>query len=282
MAAGGCFIRERGACGMSRLPRLRDWHGRHAWIVGASSGIGLATAEALAVAGARVAVSGRREAPLQAFAARHAHALALPLDVTHPGALLAAGARLASAWPRLDLVMYCAGHYRAQNATHYDLSEMLRHQEVNIVGALRLLDVVLPRLLAQGEGHLSLVASVAGWRGLPQAAAYGPTKAALISLAQSLYFDLVPRGVGVSVISPGFVDTPLTADNDFAMPALITPEAAAREILAGWRRGVFEIHFPRRFSRTLKLLDLVGLCSDRLYFSAVARLTGRRGPAEMA
>jgi NAD(P)-dependent dehydrogenase (short-subunit alcohol dehydrogenase family) len=267
---------------MSTNPRLNDWHGRHAWIVGASSGIGLATAEALAAAGARVAVSARQAAPLQAFAARHAGALALPLDVTRQDQLAAAGARLQADWPRLDLVMYCAGHYQAQVAAHYDLAEMLKHQDINYVGVLRLLDVVLPRLLAQGAGHLSLVASVAGWRGLPQAAAYGPTKAALISLAQSLYFDLAPRGVGISVISPGFVDTPLTAQNEFAMPALITPDQAAAEILAGWRRGRFEIHFPRRFSRTLKLLDLVGLCSDRLYFKAVARLTGHRAAASSA
>jgi NAD(P)-dependent dehydrogenase (short-subunit alcohol dehydrogenase family) len=261
---------------MTANPRLSAWAGCHVWIIGASSGIGLATAEQLAAAGAVVAVSARQVEPLLAFAARHAGAIALPLDVTQLASLQAAAARLQADWPRLDLVMYCAGHYQAQNAAHYDLADMLRHLDINYVGALRLLDVVLPRLLAQGSGHLSLVASVAGWRGLPQAAAYGPTKAALISLAQSLYFDLAPRGVGISVISPGFVETPLTAHNEFSMPALITPQQAAGEILAGWRRGRFEIHFPRRFSRALKLLDLIGLFSDRLYFKATAWLTGQR------
>ncbi|MFM2065121.1 MAG: hypothetical protein RLZZ584_30 [Pseudomonadota bacterium] len=257
-------------------PPLDDWSGRHVWIVGASSGIGLAAAEALAAAGARVAVSARQAAPLQAFAVRHAGALALPLDVTDQQQLQAAGERLQAAWPRLDLVLYCAGHYKAQIAARYDLAEMLRHQDINYVGALRLLGVVLPWLLRQRGGHVSLVASVAGWRGLPQAMAYGPTKAALISLAQSLYFDLAPAGVGVSVISPGFVDTPLTAGNRHHMPALITPQQAATEMLAGWRAGRFEIHFPRRFSRTLKLLDLLGLASDRLYFKLTGRLTGKR------
>lgn len=259
---------------MPANPRIDNWQGRHVWIVGASSGIGLATAEALARAGAVVAVSARQAAPLDDFARRFPGALALPLDVTRLDQLQAAAARLQADWPSLDLVMYCAGHYKAQNAAQYSLTEMLKHQDINVTGALRLLDVVLPRLIAQGSGHLSLVASVAGWRGAPNALAYGPTKAALISLAQCLWFDLAPRGIGMSVISPGFVETPLTAQNTFEMPALITPDVAAREILAGWRRGTFEMHFPRRFSLTLKLLDLIGLASDRLYFKLVQRITG--------
>ena len=113
-------------------------------------------------------------------------------------------------------------------ATDFDLGAALQHLQVNYVGALHLLDAVLPVLLQQGHGHLSLVASVAGYRGLPQALAYGPTKAALINLAETLYLDLQPRGIGVSVVNPGFVETPLTAQNAFRMPALITPEAAAR------------------------------------------------------
>jgi short-subunit dehydrogenase len=130
---------------------------------------------------------------------------------------------------------------------------------------------VLPHLLAQRAGHLSLVSSVAGYRGLPKALAYGPTKAALINLAQTLYLDLGPSGIGVSIVNPGFVRTPLTAGNDFHMPALITPEQAAAEILAGLARGEFEIHFPKRFTRWLKALSHLG---DGLYFAAVRRSTG--------
>lgn len=147
---------------------------------------------------------------------------------------------------------------------------MLLHQQVNYVCALHLLDAVLPALLAQGHGHVSVLGSVAGYRGLPRSMAYGPTKAALMHLAETLYLDLRPHGIGVSVVNPGFVSTPLTAQNDFHMPALVTPAAAAAAILAGWARGRFEIHFPRRFTVVMKLLRLLPF---PWYQAAVRRLT---------
>ena len=170
--------------------------------------------------------------------------------------------------------MYCAGHYTPMRADRLDLEEALRHQDINVGGAWRLLDAVLPVLLVQRTGHVSLVSSVAGYRGLPMALAYGPTKAALTSLAQSLWQDLRPRGLGVSVVCPGFVATPLTAGNTHPMPALISPEEAARQILRGWARGEFEIHFPKRFSRVMKLLGGLGLISDRAAFALLRRTTG--------
>ncbi|RYY71802.1 MAG: SDR family NAD(P)-dependent oxidoreductase, partial [Comamonadaceae bacterium] len=163
------------------------------------------------------------------------------------------------------------GHYRALRADAWSLDEMLRHQQVNYVGALHVVDGVLPALLAQGSGHLSLMGSVAGYRGLPKSLAYGPTKAALINLAETLYLDLRERGIGVSVVNPGFVRTPLTAQNDFHMPALITPQAAAQATLRGWARGAFEIHFPRRFTLVMKLLRLLPF---GIYQSLVRRATG--------
>jgi short-subunit dehydrogenase len=169
------------------------------------------------------------------------------------------------------LVVYCAGHYRAQRATEFDLAEMQRHLAVNYQGALHLLQAVLPMLLEAGQGHLSLVGSVAGYRGLPMSLAYGPTKAALNNLAENLHLDLRPRGLGVSIVNPGFVDTPLTAQNGFHMPALITPEEAARHMLAGWARGRFEMNFPRRFTAWMRLLRCL---PDAWYFAAVRRMTG--------
>jgi len=238
---------------MSLNTPISQWQGKVVWLIGASSGIGEATAHALHAAGARVYVSARNEAALARFVQAHPGAVALPLDVTDPAAVSAAAHKVQQAGD-LDLVMYCAGHYKAQRADRFDLPQMLRHQEVNYLGALYMLDAVLPQLLERRSGHICLVGSVAGYRGLPQSLAYGPTKAALINLAETLYMDLLPCGIGVSLVNPGFVETPLTEQNDFKMPALINPSQAAAEILAGWRKGEFEIHFPKRFTLWVKLL----------------------------
>ncbi len=251
---------------MSLNPALADWHGRTAWLIGASTGIGRATASALHAAGAHLIVSARQAALLDTFVAEHPGSRALPLDVLDLPALHAAAA---SAGP-VDLCVYCAGYYRPMNAAQFDLADARRHLDVNYIGALNLLDALLPRLLAAGRGHLSLVSSVAGYRGLPKALAYGPSKAALTHLAEALYLDLHPQGLGVSVIHPGFVTTPMTAQNDFPMPAAISPEEAARAILDGWADGTFEIHFPKRFTRAMKALRLLG---DSAYFPLVSRAT---------
>ena len=254
---------------MSFNPPLADWRGKTVWLVGASSGIGQATAHALHAAGANVFVSARNAGALAGFVQAHPGAVALPLDVTDRLALKDAAQILLATGP-LDLVMYCAGYYKELRATAFDLAEMRRHHEVNYCGALYLLDAVLPALLAQKSGHISLISSVAGYTGLPQSLAYGPTKAALINLAETLYLDLKDHGMGVSLVCPGFVETPLTAQNRFSMPALITPEQAAQEILKGWRKGEFEIHFPKRFTRWMKALRLLPYAAR---FAAVRKIT---------
>lgn len=257
---------------MSLNPPLRNWSGQVAWVVGASSGIGRATAAALHRQGARVIVSARQVAALEQFAQAHPGAIALPMDATAPQAAHQAMATIEQATGRApDLVLYCAGHYKGQRADAYDLQEMRKHLAVNYEGVLHWLDAVLPALLKAGHGHISLVGSVAGYRGLPMSLAYGPTKAALNNLAECLYLDLRPRGLGVSIVNPGFVDTPLTAQNEFAMPQLITPDEAANEILRGWARGHFEMNFPRRFTFWMRLLRHL---PDAWFFSAVRRMTG--------
>ena len=256
---------------MSLNPRITDWKGRVVWLVGASTGIGRATAELLHRQGAVVVVSARNAAALQLFETTHPGSLGLVLDATDRAAFARAAQVIVAKFGRIDLALYCAGYYKAMRATQFDLNEALRHQEVNYVGALHMLDAVLPVLLRQKAGHISLVSSVAGYRGLPNSLAYGPTKAALINLAQTLYMDLHPQGIGASVINPGFVETPLTAQNEFEMPALLTPEQAAQEMLKGWAQGKFEIHFPKRFTLWLKALTHV---SDGLYFRAIRRSTG--------
>jgi NAD(P)-dependent dehydrogenase (short-subunit alcohol dehydrogenase family) len=257
-------------------PPLTDWRGQRVWVIGASSGIGLATAEALIARGAHVQVSARGAAALVRLVAQHTRTgepptvQAWPLDVTEADAV-AATARAILAQGPLDLVIYCAGHYSEMRATAFDLAEMNRHLAINYTGALHVLDAVLPALVQRGTGHISLISSVAGFRGLPKSLAYGPTKAALTNLAETLYLDLEPLGLGVSVVHPGFVQTPLTAQNNFTMPALITPEQAAAAMLSGWARGDFDIHYPKRFTRWMKLLRLLPY---RAYFPAVRRFTG--------
>lgn len=250
-------------------PRLTDWHGKTVWLVGASSGIGQATAHALHGVGAKVVVSARQSALLDDFVRTHPGSQALTLDVTDAPGVKAAAAKLLALGP-LDCVVYCAGHYQAMRADKMNLSDMKRHVDVNYTGALHVLDAVLPAMLSRGAGHVSLIGSVAGFGGLPNSLAYGPTKAALINLAETLYLDLHHKGVGVSLINPGFVQTPLTAGNHFAMPALLTPEQAAQAMLAGWAQGAFEIHFPKRFTLWLKALRLLPY---RAYFDLVRRAT---------
>ncbi len=249
---------------------INDWRGKTVWLVGASSGIGRATAHALHAQGAKVIVSARSQQALDTFAAEHPGASVLAMDAADAASAEAAAQTVLSAGP-LDLVLYCAGYYKEMRATQFDLANMLRHNQVNYVGALYLLSAVLPHFLARKAGHISLVSSVAGYRGLPQGLAYGPTKAALINLAETLYVDLKDSHVGVSLICPGFVETPLTAQNKFSMPGLIKPEQAADEILSGWAKGQFEIHFPKRFTLWMKTLALLPAA---LYFPVIRKFTG--------
>ena len=283
---------------MSLNTPIKDWHGKTVWLLGASSGIGRATASALHARGARVVVSARNASALNEFVAQHLGAIAMPLDASDPAAVRAACAAIVGSGG-LDHAMYCAGHYHDMSALAFDLDDMVKHNQINYVGALYMLDAVLPHFLgksgqsaraaksavsdvsggfakgfapsgsgAASAGHITLVGSVAGYRGLPKSLAYGPTKAALINLAETLYLDLHDKGIGVSLINPGFVKTPLTAQNDFKMPALISPEEAATAILEGWAHGEFEIHFPKRFTRWMKAMQALPY---GLFFSAIRR-----------
>ena len=255
---------------MSYNPPFTDWHGKTVWLVGASSGIGRATAHALHAQGAKVVVSARNQQALDVFVAEHPGAVALAVDAGDAASVKAAASVVLGAGP-LDLVLYCAGYYKEMRATEFDLQIMLEHQRVNYLGALYVLDAVLPHFVKRQAGHISLVSSVAGYRGLPKGLAYGPTKAALINLAETLYVDLQDSHVGVSLICPGFVETPLTAQNKFTMPGLIKPEQAAQEILSGWASGQFEIHFPKRFTFFMKALALL---PPVLFFPVIRKFTG--------
>ena len=192
---------------MALNPRIPNWQGQVVWLVGASTGIGRATAELLHARGATVVVSARSAATIEAFAQQHPGSVALPVDVTDRAAMHAAGQQVIERCGRIDMAVYCAGHYKAMRATQFDLDEMLRHQQVNYAGALHMLDAVLPALLRQKAGHISLLASVAGYRGLPNSLAYGPTKAALINLTKSVAQSHGAEGITAVALAPGWVRT---------------------------------------------------------------------------
>ena len=257
---------------MSLNAPIGDWRGKRVWIVGASSGIGAAVARRLMVLGARVALSARSTGDLERLAeSRAGDALVLPLDVTDAAAVAPALQRIVTAWGGVDLALLCAGSHQPVRAWELDAAAARRLVDVNLNGVINCLPPLVAQLLAQKGGGIAVVSSVAGYGGLPTALVYGATKAALINMAETLYLDLAPRGLGVYVINPGFVRTPLTDRNTFPMPALISAGEAANEIITGLERGRFEIHFPRRFTLWLKLLRLLPY---RWYFALVHKGTG--------
>ena len=255
---------------MSLNPRIDSWKNQRVWVIGASYGIGAELGRELIQRGARVALSARSVELLNTIADGQ-NAIVAPLDVTDISAVRAAAAAITGAWGWIDLVLIVAGTHIEMRADSFDLERAKKLLAVNVEGVLNCLDPVLPILLAQGSGGLAIVASVAGYRGLPKALIYGPTKAALINLAESLYLDLQPHGIGVYLINPGFVDTPLTQKNDFRMPALMPANRAALATLDGISRGRFEVHYPRRFTFWLRLLRHLPYPA---YFATVRRFTG--------
>jgi len=254
---------------MSLNPKLDDWRGQRVWLIGASSGIGEATAKLLMQRGARLALTSRSLDALTALADGKAHVARA--DVTDRASLGAAFESICATLGGIDVAIINAGTHQPVRAWELDAAAAEELVQVNLVGAMNLSALLAPYFAQSGSGRLAITASVAGYGGLPTGLVYGATKAALINFAETLYLDLAPRGVAVHLINPGFVKTPLTDLNDFKMPALIGADEAAREILAGIERGSFEIHFPKRFTRVLKLLNLLPY---RLYFPLVHRITG--------
>lgn len=238
---------------------IENFSGKRIWIIGASSGIGEACAKALILAGAKVAISSRRIERLNqiAFLGELGQVLVLPLDVTNEAQLDNAYQSILDTWGGIDLLLFVSGIYIPLRANGFDIKAAEQTIDANLLGPMRAVGLVLPEMLKAHAGHIAIVGSVAGYSGLPKALAYGPSKAAIINFCETLYYDLLPQGVSVHMISPGFVATEATAQNDFEMPALISAEEAAKEILAGIQAGEFDIHFPKRFSGFLKFLRIL-------------------------
>ena len=252
-------------------PKIDEWQRKRVWIIGASTGIGADTARLLLKNGAEVALSARGKEMLDSIAHGYARASVYPLDITVHDTVLAARDRILSKWTRIDLVLVIAGGYNEMRADDFDLVIANKLIDLNLRGVLNCLDAVLPTFLKQRSGGIGIVGSVAGYSGLPKALIYGPTKAAIINLCESLYLDLRPQGIAVYMINPGFVDTSLTEHNDFKMPALMTPVDAASALVKGLESGAFHIHFPKRFTNWVRFARLLPY---RWYFALIHKVTG--------
>ena len=265
--------------------RPKDWLGMRVWIIGASTGIGAALAQQLAGLGANLVLSARSREALISIAdhCRHRHddssVTVLPFDACDEKETRSAVAQIRERLGSIDLVIYNAGTYEETRIDRLTAQGAKRSLAVNLLAPISATAAILPLMLQDQQvgspRGFAFVASVAGYRGLPRALTYGPGKAGLISFAESLWIDLNGMGLNTWLINPGFVRTRLTAQNTFDMPALIEPEAAATSIIKGLASGCFEIHFPKRFTYFMKLLQLLPI---GWYLRLVQRLVNPLNP----
>jgi NAD(P)-dependent dehydrogenase (short-subunit alcohol dehydrogenase family) len=226
---------------------------RTAWITGASTGIGRALALELASHGVKVAASARSSDKLGELAGLAAGIAPLPLNVNDRSAIANAVRTIDATLGPIDLAVLNAGIWQPMTVKTFSAETAARSMAINYLGVVNGIEAVLPGMLERGRGHIAVMASIAGYRGMPLTAAYGPPKAALINLAETLRNQLIERGIRISVINPGYVATPMTSVNKFPMPFLISAEDAARRIVRGLQKGRFEIAFPWQLIAMAKL-----------------------------
>lgn len=231
------------------------WKG--AWIVGASTGIGKDLALLLANAGVKTTITARSEKTLAETAALHANLRAVTADAASKDTVQRAYDDIVQAQGAPDLVVLNAAIWDPMSVEDYGAARAITSMHVNYGGVCNALEIILPAMKERRSGHIAIVASVAGYRGLSRGLAYAPTKAALINLAEALNLELGVYNVRVSVINPGFVDTPMTARNDFPMPFIVSSSYAAQKIVSGLARGRFEIAFPWQLVTILKLARIL-------------------------
>lgn len=228
-----------------------------AWVTGASSGIGRDIALQLSSAGVKVAVTSRSGDKLDELAALSSNIIAVPSDVASLSDMAQAHERIRAEFGQIDLAILNAGVWDQSPASRFDAGRAAASMAVNYGGVANGLEPLIREMVQRKSGHIAIMASVAGYRGLPKAAYYAPGKAAAISLAEVLNGELPRHGIKVSIINPGFVETPMTALNDFPMPFIIKSDDAARRTLRGLAKGKFEIVFPWRMMITMKLMRLL-------------------------
>lgn len=223
---------------------MTKFSGRTFWLIGASEGLGRALALDLGREGAQLILSARDRGRLEMLAGELPRARVVALDVTDHEAVRRAAAMIG----QVDGIIYNAGAYTPMKATQWDSEAALAMCEVNFLGAMRVLGQVVPQMVRAGQGDITLIGSLAGYSGLPAAIGYGASKAALVSLAETMRHDLKGSGVVVRLINPGFIKTRLTEKNGFRMPMIMTPEAAAQRVIRAMRSSRFCTDFPAPFS----------------------------------
>ena len=247
-----------------------ELHNARVWVVGASSGIGAELARELRRRGARIAVSARTASDLREVAGDDM--LVVPLDVTDHAAVTAAATQVTSELGGIDVLVAAAGYWQQTTPGDLDLDVFATHVDVNLLGMAACISAVLPTMRSRGSGSVVGIASVAGYRGIPGAEAYGATKAAQINLLEALRSGLRGSGVIVQTVCPGFVETPMTESNQFPMPFMIPADRAARTIADGIAAGKAEIVFPWQMTLMMKTARLMPV---RLW-SVLARPRGDR------
>jgi len=239
---------------------MRDWIGKRYWVIGASEGLGRAVAETLSRAGAEVILSARNEERLNELAATlPGRAQVVPVDVSSDASV----AQAARAAGRIDGVIYLAGVYWPQPAQDWNAELVTAMFDINLTGAARCLGAVMPQFVERDAGHIVLTGSLSGFRGVPGATGYGASKAGLMNMAESLHADLRKTGIAVQCINPGFIRTRLTEKNDFRMPFIMGPDAAARAFFEHMNTDRFKRSFPALFSLVFRGSQLL---PDWLYF----------------
>ena len=234
------------------------------WITGASSGIGEALSKKFAKEGWQVAASARRENLLENLNKHNLNIHPFPLDVTDSNKTVQVFKNIIEKLENIDMCVFCTGIHDPQSEKKLNIESIRRIMEVNFFGTLNCVNAVNNYFKEKQSGHISLVSSVAAYRGLPAASGYSASKSALTSLAESLYFDFKRYNVRVSVVSPGFIKTPMTDQNKFSMPMIKSAEFAAEQMYKGLtKKNSFEIHFPKTFTYLMKILKIL---PNWLYF----------------
>jgi len=227
------------------------------WITGASSGIGKALAEKFASEGWKVAASARRKEILDEMSS-HENIFSYPLDVTNQDQIKISFEKIIEDFNGLDLCVFSSGTYDPKLEQEINVKQNKFVMETNFFGVLYCIKAVENYFKNKKNGHISIVSSVAAYRGLPNSSGYGPSKAALTNLTESLYFDFKKHNVRISLVSPGFIKTPLTDKNEFPMPFIKSPEFAAEKMFNGLTKSkAFEIHFPKALTILLKIFRVL-------------------------